>query len=192
VQEVNKTSPFPRPDPDKFYSINEVPAEVDSPVAELLQHNREVIRRQVRRRQERVVAQLEAAAAVQEADAVEQPKRVLPQPPVQIAEKRVTDIFIPNRPNEIPDPNPMSRERTVVTVNSYLHRMRQNNAVLAANSRVRAPGDVVDPPPCHAQETCPYCTGPKMMQRFMCLERVFQLNHEAYGREYAEDMLRNV
>ena len=53
---------FAPPNRDRFYNLDEVPSGVASPEAELLQHNTEVIRRQVSRRQEQAVARIDVAA----------------------------------------------------------------------------------------------------------------------------------
>ena len=126
-----------------------------------------------------------AAGAVQEAATVEPP--VSPSSnDAPVIDEVETDLYVPNR---LPDaPDPVTRAQKISNINAYIHRRRSNASV--HTTLYNGSGYPLDPPPCHAQQTCPYCTGPYMTQRFMLMERLHQLNHLLYGKDRADDLLK--
>ena len=107
------------------------------------------------------------------------------------AQHRVEEDFNPMHPAspiatlgtlDLPDKH-SSKLVKVASVNMYLHRRRNN---LAAQSE----GATLDPPPCSC--VCPFSTGPLLMQRFVLLQRVYQLNCTLYGQGTADDLIKYI
>ena len=74
--------------------------------------------------------------------------------------------------------------RRIACLNMYLHRRRNNE-----NTGEFV--DLEDPPPCPCT-TCPFCSGPLLAQRYVLLQRVYQLNCALYGTHTAEDLLKYI
>lgn len=70
----------------------------------------------------------------------------------------------------------------VTRINMYLLRRRSNLAS-------RDSEGVLEPPP-FAYKQCPFSTGPLLCQRFVLLQRVYQLNYTLYGQGIADDFFK--
>lgn len=146
------------PDPDNFVNLADVPSPVSSPETEVYLHNRDVVRRRIAARQATVLQRL-----------------------VLDEEERVRSAARATRAEEDDNNNDYDSDATIeysqaVAVAAPLDPLQN----LIYNCQTNQDNDCLDPPECVAN-TCPFCTGPLMHQRFVLAQRLVQLDRVLYG-----------
>ena len=160
-----------------MYSVQDAAPYTSSPVAEVLQHTSNLIRRRLAAREECALARLTARQKARPEVFNE------PQTPIDTTPPPTTVTPTPSSTTPVPPRQPFQL-RTCSQLNASLHRrdfhMRVNNQ----------PGSSkLDEPPC-VQRSCPFCRGPLLLQRFSLMQRLYQLNVLLYGHVYATDELQ--